>query len=71
MTASPYSVEEVSGSRPVCVILKTFKIVPTAALFSAKHIRVRVGAVRISREWNEKSTGLVAIKGVRAQKPPL
>ena len=45
MTASPYSVEEVSGSRPGRVILKTLKIVPTASLFGAEHIRVKVGAV--------------------------
>ena len=40
-----YPVEEVSGSRPGRVILKTLKIVPTATLFGAEHIRVRVGAV--------------------------
>ena len=45
VAASAYSVEEVSGSRPGRVILKTFKIVPTAALFGAEHIRVRVGVV--------------------------
>ena len=45
VTASPYSVEEVSGSRPGRVILKTLKIVPTASLFGAEHTRVRVGAV--------------------------
>ena len=45
VTASPYSVEEVSGSRPGRVILKTLKIVPTASLFGAEHIRVKVGAV--------------------------
>ena len=47
MTASAYPVEEVSGSRPGSVILKTLKIVPTATLFGAEHIniRVRVGAV--------------------------
>jgi hypothetical protein len=45
VTASPYSVEEVSGSHPGRVILKTLKIVPTASLFGAEYIRVRVGAV--------------------------
>jgi hypothetical protein len=39
VTASPYSVEEVSGSRPGRVILKTLKIVPTASLFGAEHIK--------------------------------
>ena len=43
MTASPYSVEEVSGSRPGRVILKTLKIVSTASLFGAEHIRDREG----------------------------
>ena len=45
VTPFPYSVEEVSGSRPGRIILKTLKIVPTASLFGAEHIRVRVGAV--------------------------
>ena len=62
MTASAYPVEEVSGSRPGCVILKTFKIVSTDTLFGAEHIRVRVGAViAFSRAWIEKSIGLVAL----------
>jgi hypothetical protein len=43
VTASPYSVEEVSGSRPGRVILKTLKIVSTASLFGAEHIRDREG----------------------------
>ena len=51
MTASPYPVEEVSGSRQGRVILKTLKKVPTASLFGAENIRVRVGAViTFSRE---------------------
>ena len=58
MTASPYSVEEVSGSRPGRVILKTLKIVPTAALFGVEHISVRV---RTSRAWGEKSIWLNAL----------
>ena len=45
MAASTYLVEEVSGSRPGRVIIKTLKIVPTATLFGAGHIRVRVEAV--------------------------
>ena len=45
MTVSAYLVEEVSGSRPGRVILKTSKIVPTAALFGAKHMIVKVGEV--------------------------
>ena len=43
VTASPYSVKEVSGSRPGHVILKTLKIVPTASLLGTKHISDRVG----------------------------
>ena len=45
VAASAYPVEEVSGLHPGLVILKTLKIVPTASLFGAEHIRVRVGAV--------------------------
>jgi hypothetical protein len=40
VAASAYPVEEVSGSPPGRVILKTLKIVPTATLFGAEHIRV-------------------------------
>jgi hypothetical protein len=61
VTVSPFSVEEVSGLHPGRVILKTLKIVPTASLFGAEHVRVRVGAVRIFRAWIEKSIGLVAL----------
>ena len=62
MTASPYSVEEVSGSRPGRVILKTLKIIPTASLFGAEHTRVRVGAFNtFLGAWVEKSIGLVAL----------
>ena len=43
MAAPAYPVEEVSGSRPGPVILKTLKIVPTVALFGARHIIVKVG----------------------------
>jgi hypothetical protein len=43
VTASPYSVEEVSGSRPGRFILKTLKIVPTASLYGTEHIGDRVG----------------------------
>ena len=39
VTASAYPVEEVSGSRPGRVILKTLKIVHTANLFGAEHNR--------------------------------
>ena len=42
LVTSNYLVEEVSGSCPGRVKLKTLKIVPTAALFGAEHIRVRV-----------------------------
>jgi hypothetical protein len=40
VAASAYPVEEVSGSPPGRVIIKTLKIVPTATLFGAEHIRV-------------------------------
>ena len=43
--ASAYPFEEVLGLHPGRVILKTKKIVPTAALFGAGHISVRVAAV--------------------------
>jgi hypothetical protein len=43
VTASAYPVEEVSGLRPVLVILKTLKLLPTAALFGTENIRVGVG----------------------------
>jgi hypothetical protein len=49
LTASPYSVEEVSGSRPGRVVLKTLKIVPTASLFGPEHIRDRVGGYSCQR----------------------
>ena len=42
VVTSAYLVEEVSGSRPGRDILKTSKIVSTAALFGVEHIRVRV-----------------------------
>ena len=42
VTASPYSVEEVFGSRPGHVIL-------TASLFGAEHIRDRVGGYSYQR----------------------
>ena len=65
---SAYSVEEVSGSRPGCVILKTLRIVPTSTLFGAGHIGTALeyklslpSHVRISRAWFEKSIGLVAL----------
>ena len=48
MTASAHPHEEVSEpdtSLCGCVILKTLKIVPTAALFGADHIKVKVRAV--------------------------
>ena len=45
VAAPAYLVEEVSGLRPGNVILKMLKIVPTATLFGAEYIRVRVGAV--------------------------
>jgi hypothetical protein len=45
VVTSAYSVEEVSGSRHGRVVLKTLKIVPTAALFGAGHFRVKVEAV--------------------------
>ena len=45
MAAPAYLVKEVLGSRPGRVIPKTLKIVPTATLFGAEYIRVRVGAV--------------------------
>jgi hypothetical protein len=45
VVASAYPVEEVLGSHPGRVIIKIFKIVPTAPLFGAEHIRVSVGAV--------------------------
>ena len=45
MAAPAYLVEEVSVSRPGRIILKMLKIVPTAFLFGAEHIRVRMGAV--------------------------
>ena len=35
-----YPVEEVSGSPPDHIILKTLQIVPPATLFGAEHIRV-------------------------------
>ena len=43
--ASAYLVEKVSGSRSDSVLQKTFKIVPTAALFGADHIKVKVRVV--------------------------
>jgi hypothetical protein len=45
VTATPYSVKDVSGLRPGHVILEMLKIVPTASLFGAEYIIVRVGAV--------------------------
>ena len=48
VTASAYPVKEVSGSRPGRVILKTLKLVPTAALFGVGHIRVG-SVITISR----------------------
>ena len=45
VVTSAYPVEEVSGSCPGRVMLKTLKIIPTAFLFGVEHIRVRVGAV--------------------------
>ena len=42
VVTTAYQVEEVSGSRSGCVILKTLKIEPTAALFGVEHIRVRL-----------------------------
>ena len=44
MVASTFSVEEVSGSLNTLNI-KDVKILPTATLFGAGHIRVRVGTV--------------------------
>ena len=45
VVAATYTVDEVSGSIQGRVILKTLKIIPTAALFGAVHIRVRVRAI--------------------------
>ena len=49
LTASPYSVEEVSGSRPGRIILKTLKMAPTASLFGAEHIRYKEGVYSCQR----------------------
>ena len=64
-----YPVEEVSGSHPGCVILKTLKIVPTAALFGAEHIShylLTLGSLghglRSQLDWLPLD--------VRAQRPP-
>jgi hypothetical protein len=57
VVTSAYPVEEVSGSRPGRVILKTLKIAPTVDLFGVEHVRVKVGAVITFSRHNLQGMG--------------